>query len=69
MIVGNKNINKLIEKLLSWNIKDEEEHTLILNVLEDYQVGLIEEIKHSKPEDKPEDILRRAREKNKPILL
>ncbi|MDC0344932.1 hypothetical protein OAN22_02140 [Alphaproteobacteria bacterium] len=60
---------RVIRKLLLCDVLDEAEDNELACLLDDYQIGLLDEIRESDEERSPEDILRRAREKNKPLLL
>lgn len=61
-----------IKKILFDEGCTEAEHSCMVLALRDYQPGIIDEIFHSDTDPytvSPEELLRRAREKNKPILL
>jgi len=60
---------ELIKKLYKLIPDDEEEWGKVLEMLDNYQPGLVDIIITAKPLLEPKEALRIAREKNKPILL
>jgi hypothetical protein len=60
---------KLIQFLYEGGPDTEEEWSNFMIALENYQSGLVDIIMKSKTLVDPKEALRRAREKNKPILL
>jgi hypothetical protein len=60
---------QVIHKLLSYEFDNEDESTNLLLALENYQSGIAEIITTSKENYSPAQILQRARELSKPILL
>jgi hypothetical protein len=59
----------LIERLYRGSGKTEEENDQIIGLLEEYQSGIASVLIHSSPLPSPEEALRIARERNKPIIL
>jgi hypothetical protein len=59
----------LIDKLLIYDFKSEEESSEILVSLEDYQAGIADIITTQKKLPSSFEILKSARKKNRPILL
>jgi len=59
----------MIEKLYGFEIKTEEEWAEVIEQLENYVPGCTEVIRVSKELIKPDEVLKKAREQNQPILL
>lgn len=59
----------LINFLYNVGPSSEEEWEIIENLLEDFQVGISNAMRSNKELISPEEVLRIARERNKPIIL
>lgn len=59
----------LIKLLYRGSGKTEEENDQIIGLLEEYQSGIASVLIHTSPLPSPEEVLRIARERNKPIIL
>ena len=68
-IMNDNEAIKLITILYSGGFNTEEENDSVLGLLEEYQTGVASVLIKSSPLPSPDEVLRIAREKNKPIIL
>lgn len=69
MINNDEEAILVIKKLYNFEIKTEEEWAEAIEELEHYVPGCTEIIRNAKTLINPEEVLKKAREQNKPILL
>jgi len=66
---NDKKILNIIEKILNVDGNEEEISNWLTNDLKDFMPGISDLIYYSKEKLTPEEILKKAREMNKPIVL